>query len=101
MKHCTICHQDVTTVGQVRGCSQCHQNGTAAGMHAVHQDSDPIEDAIARSDPGALPFVDMRPETVAGPEPTPAPRLPAKEGVVAKVKRAYHRVAGKASKKKK
>jgi hypothetical protein len=87
MKHCTICQQDVTTVGQVRGCSKCHQTGAAAGMHASHADTDPIENAMAQANPGSLPFVDCTVEH-------------AEEGVIAKVKRAYNRVAARATKKK-
>ncbi len=106
MKHCTICQQDVATVGQVRGCSKCHQTGAAAGMHASLADTDHIEKAIDGANPGALPFVDCaikhteEAAAPAAPEPTPAPKQkPVKESVITRVKRAYHRVAAKATKK--
>lgn len=97
MKHCTICQQDVQTVGQVRGCSKCHQTGAAAGMHASHADTDPIEAAMAQANPGSLPFVDCTVEHAEEGVRT-APK-PVKEGVIAKVKRAYNRVAARATKK--
>lgn len=103
MKHCTICQKDVGTVGQVRGCSKCHQTGSAAGMHASLADTDPIEKAIEGANPGALPFEDCVIPVVfaSSVEMPPMPRPPAeKEGVIAKVKRAYNRVAAKATKKK-
>lgn len=81
---CQNCHEVITTVSQVRGCSECQRNGSAARIHARHGDRTAIEDVVAE---GGLPLV-MVVET-EGAQPEPLEQTPAsKPDLLAKIKKA-------------
>ncbi len=58
--HCitTGCGKTVSNVDDVRMCTQCQLNGTAHRVHCKHKGSDPIDAAVAETEP-RLPFVSL------------------------------------------
>lgn len=53
---CSKCKLDISTVGEVRGCSLCQRDGTSAAVHAKYSNEDKVEKLVAEANPGAFPF---------------------------------------------
>ena len=97
---CARCGDYKETVGDVRKCAGC-DDGTTRAIPASMGDDTPLADAVSASEglgnrfkPGSLPPEESA-ATEQHQEEQPVVEAPKKEGVVAKVKRAYKRATGK------
>lgn len=84
------CGKTHSDIADVRGCSGCHQNGTAARVHAGLKDSDPVEMMFGETTSAPTASVQAEPQVEPKPqdkEPTRKRSAPRKAAKPAKAKK--------------